>query len=89
MKKIIKLSIITFIIIILILALDTAIAKIFNKSPIFKVTKYYNGGNLYSKEKGILVYTYTYTDGTKKTVFRWEDSNIPNGYIAVFNRWCR
>ena len=37
-----------------------------------KITEDYNVGNTYQRDKGIFVYTYVFSDETKKTVFRWE-----------------
>ena len=64
----------TIIIIILVifgvLIIDTAQALIFNNSPIIKIRENYNGGNLYCKDKGILVDTYTCGNGKKYTTFK-------------------
>lgn len=72
MKKSIKIILIVIVILLSILLIDTAQAKLFNNRPVLKIIENYNGGNLYQKDKGILIYTYIYTDGTQKTVFRWE-----------------
>ena len=63
---------IILIVLFAVLIIDTVQAKIFNNRPLFKVVEDYNGGNLAQKDSGVLVYTYVYADGTKKTVFRWE-----------------
>ena len=72
MKKGIKIFFIILAILVIILLIDTIQAKVFDNRPIIKITENYNGGNLYQKDNGILVYTYVFSDGTKKTVFRWE-----------------
>ncbi len=72
MKKSIKIALIVLVILLCILLIDTAQAKLLNNRSALKITEDYNGGNLYKKDKGIFVYTYIYTNGTQKTVFRWE-----------------
>ncbi len=54
------------------LLLDTAQAKLMNNRPLVRITEDYNGGSVYQKDHGMLVYTYVFTDGTRKTVFHWE-----------------
>ncbi len=73
MKKIIKI----IIIILVFLLIDNIQAKIFNNRPVLKIVESYNGGNLYQRDNGILVYTYIFTDETKKTVFKWEKYSPP------------
>ena len=73
----IKRIIVILFILLAFLIIDSAQAKIFNNRPILKVVEDYNGGNLYQKDKGIFVYTYIFTDGTQKTVFRWEKYSPP------------
>lgn len=77
-KGIKNVLVIIFILLVLVLV-DSAQAKLFDNRPIFKLVEDYNGGNLYQKDKGIFVYTYIYTDGTQKTVFRWEKYSPPAG----------
>ena len=77
MKKGVKIFLIVIFVLVVFVLIDSVQAKIFNNRPIFKLVEDYNGGNLYQKDKGILVYTYVYTDGTQKTVFRWEKYSPP------------
>ncbi len=72
MKKSAKIIVIILGVLILLLLIDTAQAKVFDNKPIIKVVEDYNGGNLYQKHRGVLVDTYVYTDGEQKTVFKWE-----------------
>ena len=65
-----KTIIIIILVILGVLIIDTAQALIFNNSPIIKVREHYNGGNLYCKDKGILVDTYTCSTGKKYTTFK-------------------
>ena len=63
--------IITIVLVVLgVLIIDTAQALIFNNSPIIRIRENYNGGNLYCKDKGILVDTYTCSTGKKYTTFK-------------------
>ena len=77
MKKIIKITLIVLGILIVVILFDTLQAKLFNNSPFIKVTENYNGVNLLKRDKGILVYTYVFTDGEKVTVYRWEKYDLP------------
>ena len=70
--KVIKIILMILAVFLIAILIDTVQAKIFNNRPIIRITKKYNGGNLYQKDNGALVYTYVFSDGTKKTVFRWE-----------------
>ena len=72
MEKRVKVILIVIMCIVSLVLLDTIQAKLFNSTPIFKVTVNYNGGTLYQKHKGILVDRYVYTNGNKQTVFKWE-----------------
>ena len=72
MRKSIKIILIILVAFLVDFIVDTAQAKIFNNRPFFKITQSYNGGNVYQKDIGVLVYTYNFIDGEKKTVFRWE-----------------
>ena len=67
-----KVVIVTLIILVIVIFVDTIQAKVFDNRPIIKITEDYNGGNVYKMDKGIFVYTYNFSNGTKKTVFRWE-----------------
>lgn len=77
MNKKLRVILIILGILIGILLIDTLQAKIFNNSPFIRFTEDYNGGNLYKKNKGILVDNYIYTNGDKKTVFKWEKYTNP------------
>lgn len=77
MNKKLRVILIILGILIGILLIDTLQAKIFNNSSFIRFTEDYNGGNLYKKNKGILVDNYIYTDGNKKTVFKWEKYTNP------------
>jgi hypothetical protein len=77
MSKGIKIFLIVILVVLVFVLIDSVQAKAFNNRPILKLVENYNGGNLYQKDKGIFVYTYIYTDGTQKTVFRWEKYSPP------------
>ena len=72
MKKGIKIFLLIFIILVIVILLDTIQAKLFDSRPLIKITESYNGGSVYQKDNGIFVYTYIFSNETKKTVFRWE-----------------
>jgi len=57
-------------IIIGIILLDSLQALVFDNSPILKIREYYNGGDLYYKDKGLLVDTYCGTNGIKDTAIK-------------------
>ena len=61
--------------------LDTFQAKLFNNSPFIHLTQNYNEGNILKINKGLLVNTYVFTNGEKKTIYRWvkyePSKNIP------------
>lgn len=77
MKKSVKVIIIVLAVLIGILIVDTIQAKLFNNKPILKIVEYYNGGNIYQKDKSILVDTITCTNGDKHTIFKWEKYSCP------------
>ena len=72
MKKSLMCAFIALIVLFGIVMIDTIQAKLFNNVPIIKIVEDYNGGNLYQNHKGIFVDTYIFTDGSKKTFFKWE-----------------
>ena len=72
MKKVIKIILIIFVIFFTVILIDTAQAKILDNSPIIKIRYNRDGGNVDYVDKGILTYTYVFTNGEKVTVFRWE-----------------
>ena len=79
MRKSIKIFLIILVIFLVVVIIDTAQAKIFNNRPVLKITESYNGGNVYQKDIGILVCTYNFSNGEKKTVFRWDKYAPPVG----------
>ena len=72
MKKVIKIILIIFVIFFTVILIDTAQAKILDNSPIIKIRYNRDGGNVDYVDKGILTYTYVFTNGEKVTVFRWK-----------------
>lgn len=88
MKRNIKIILFVILLVVGIVLIDTLQAKIFNNKPFLKIIENYNGGSLYQKDKGIFVDTYIFTNGKKKTVFKWEkykNDGISNDYIAIFH----
>ncbi len=63
--------ILIFTIIIAFIIIDTVHAKIKNTSPVLKIIEFYDGGTLYKKIK-VFIDTYTCTDRTVHTMFKWE-----------------
>lgn len=57
-------------IIIGIVLIDSIQALVFDNNPLLKIREYYNGGDLYYKDKGILVDTYCGTNGIKDTTIK-------------------
>ena len=72
MKKKMKIPLMVFCVLAALVLIDTLQAKALNRAPILKAVEDYNGGDLYQKHKGILADTYVFTDGSQKTVFKWE-----------------
>lgn len=70
MKKVIKKVSIIIGIVVAVLVLDSIQALVFDNSPLIKVRKYYNGGDLNYKDGGLLVETYCGTNGNKDTVIK-------------------
>ena len=70
MKRNIKTILIIFFIVIFTIFLDSARALTFNDSPLIKVRKYYNDGELYYKDSGLLVDTFCGINGKKDTVIK-------------------
>ncbi len=70
MKKVIKRASVIIGIVVAVLVLDSIQALVFDNSPFIKVRKYYNGGDLYYKDGGLLVETYCGTNGNKDTVIK-------------------
>ena len=72
MKKGIKIFLIIFVILVIVVLVDTMQAKIFDNRPLIKIRYNRDGGNVDYIDKGIFVYTYVFTNGEKVTVYRWE-----------------
>ena len=75
MKKSLKIVLISLSVVVMIITLDTLQAKIWNNSPILKVRENLKGGSTGTVnfvDKSILVDTYCYSNGKKKTLFKWE-----------------
>lgn len=70
MKKSMKKVFVIIGIIIGIILLDSIQALVFDNSPLIKVRKYYDGGDLYYKDGGLLVETFCGTNGNKDTVIK-------------------
>ena len=85
MKKITKIIVIVIITLLILLVIDIIQSKVFNNSPIIKLSEEYNGGALTKLDKGVLVDTYFCLDGTKKTIFKWENYTCPSSAIVEEN----
>lgn len=70
MKKSVKTVLIVLGILIALVLIDTIQAFAFDNSPVLKKREYYNGGDLYYKDTGLLVDTYCGTNGNKDTVMK-------------------
>lgn len=70
MNKTLKIIIITLVILVFVILIDTMQALVFNNSPILKIMEHYNGGTLYCIDRGILVDTYKCVSGEKHTVVK-------------------
>lgn len=73
MKKSIKITIIVISILVGLIIIDTLQARVFNNSPIIKITKTYS--DAHKKNIGIFVETDIYVGITQRTYFRWENRN--------------
>ena len=76
MKKIIKYTIILLIIIVVVVLVDTAQARIFNNKALISYRVLNDGGYYSEVYHSILVDTYTLSDGTTKTIFKWEELSV-------------
>lgn len=85
MKKITKIIVIAIVTLLILLVIDTIQAKVFNNSPLIKITKNNDGGDLDKLDIGILTKTYYCLDNTKKTVFKWENYTCPSREAAEEN----
>ncbi len=72
MKKGLKISFLVLGICVGIVFLDTFQAKVLNNRPLIRITENYKDGNIQKRDKGIFVYTYSFTNGEKVTVYRWQ-----------------
>ena len=63
-KKVVKIVCIIVVVLIAVILLDTLQALLFDNSPLIKVRE---KGSFHTVDKGILVRTYIYCDGSKKT----------------------
>lgn len=73
MKKSKKILLIIIGVFISVVIIDSGQTLIFNNKPLLKLVENFNGGDLYQKNKGILVDNYVCTNGTKKSVFKFQD----------------
>jgi len=70
MMKNIKKILVIIGVVIAIIILDSILALSFDISPLVKIRKYYNGGNLNYVDRGILVDTYCGTNGIRDTTIK-------------------
>lgn len=77
MKKSKKILLIIMGIFICIVIVDSGQAFIFNNKPFLKLVENIDGEYLYQKNKGILVNNYVCTNGTKKTIFKFQSYTCP------------
>lgn len=75
-KKAVKIVCVIVVILIAVILLDTLQALLFDNSPLLRIRE---KDNLYTVDKGILVKTYTYCDGSKTTISNFipRDLSIP------------
>ena len=79
MKRNKKQALLIILIVFFVIFLDSVRALAFDDSPLIKVRKYYNDGDLYYKDSGLLVDTFCGTNGKKDTVikgFRYSISDV-------------
>ncbi len=77
MNKTIKRILSIILIIITFLIIDTIQAKIFNNSPIVKITEKYSGNIILRTDKGIIVETAYCANGEVHTYFKWNQYICP------------
>lgn len=75
MKNILNIILVIIGILVGLILLDTIQARIFNNSPIIRVTKTYS--NFHKKNIGIFVETDIYEGVTQRTYFKWEKKTLP------------
>lgn len=81
MKKILIILAIVFVLI----CLDSIQALVLDNPPILKIIQYYNGGDLYRKDKGIFVDSYLGTNGVRDTVLKGFSYSLTEDYINDVN----
>ena len=70
MKRNVKTALLIILIVFFVIFLDSVRALAFDDSPLIKVRKYYNDGDLYYKDSGLLVDTFCGVSGKKDTVIK-------------------
>lgn len=70
MKRNVKTALLIISIVFFVIFLDSVRALAFDDSPLIKVRKYYNDGDLYYKDSGLLVDTFCGVSGKKDTVIK-------------------
>ena len=70
MKRNKKQALLIILIVFFVIFLDSVRALAFDDSPLIKVRKYYNDGDLYYKDSGLLVDTFCGVSGKKDTVIK-------------------
>ncbi len=81
MKKGLKITLIIIVGLIVLILVDTLQAKVFNNSPLLKIREYYNGGETYYIDKGLLVNHYYCNDSEEKTLFKNSKYDCPYEFI--------
>lgn len=77
MKKVFKILLIVIVFILAFFTIDIIQARVFDNSPLIKITKNMDGGNLDQLDVGVFTKTYYCLDGTQKTIFKWEEYTCP------------
>lgn len=75
MKKSLKIVLIIILVLAGVILLDTIQARMFNNSPIIRITKKYS--IIHKKNIGIFVETDIYEGVTQRTYFKWEKKTLP------------
>ena len=73
MKIVFKILLIVIVFILAFFTIDIIQARVFDNSPLIKITKNMDGGNLDQLDVGVFTRTYYCLDGTQKTIFKWEE----------------
>ena len=77
MKKVFKILLIVIVFILAFFTIDIIQARVFDNSPLIKITKNMDGGNLDQLDVGVFTKTYYCLNGTQKTIFKWEEYTCP------------